>query len=92
MNHKTFHLSHGLALMVTEEAKLLCWDPNDCDRAAREMWKAHTEEGLRENIWLGLITKTKNETRTLLGYPIVYVEFEPGVFPEDIEFGPSLID
>ena len=87
MNHKTFHLSHGLALMVTEEAKLLCFNPNDNDRAAREMWLAHTEERLRENVRLGLITKTKNETRTIFGYPVIDVEFEPGVFPEDIKLG-----
>ena len=59
---KTFHLSHGLALMVTEEAKLLCWDPNDCDRAAREMWAEHTEERLRENVRLGLITPDVDNT------------------------------
>ena len=50
MKSKTFHLSHGLALMVTPKAKLLCFNPNDSYRAAREMWLAHTEERLRQRI------------------------------------------
>ena len=62
MKSKTFHLSHGLALVVTPEAKLLCFNPNDNDRAAREMWAAHTEERLRHNVRLGLITPDVDNT------------------------------
>jgi len=56
---KTFHLSHGLALMVTPKHKLLCFAPGakEHGREAYEMWLAHTEERLRQNVRLGLITK-----------------------------------
>jgi len=56
MKPKTFHLSHGLTLQVTPKAKLLCFNPNDNDRAAREMWRVHTDDRLREIISLRLVT------------------------------------
>ena len=56
MNHKTFQLSHGLSLMVTPKNKLLCFNPNDNDRAAREMWRVNTDDRLREIISLRLVT------------------------------------
>ena len=57
MKTKTFHLSRGLTVQVTPKHKLLCFNPNDNDRAAREMWLAHTEERLRQNVSLRLVTK-----------------------------------
>lgn len=57
MRPKTIHLSRGLALMVTEKAKYLCWQPSNCDRAAHEMWLAHTEGRLRQKISERLATK-----------------------------------
>ena len=64
MNHKTFHLSHGLTLMVTPKKMYLCFNPypKENDRAARDLWEAHTEDRLRQNVSLRLITKgTINE-------------------------------
>ena len=57
MSPKTFRLSHGLTLMVTPNKKLLCFNPNDNDRAAREMWRVNTDDRLREIISFRLITK-----------------------------------
>ena len=56
MNPKTFPLSHGLTLQVTPKHKLLCFNPNDNDRAAREMWRVHTDDRLREILSLRLVT------------------------------------
>jgi len=55
MKPKTLHLSHGLTLHVTYKNKLLCFNPNDNDRAAREMWRVHTDDRLRENLRLRLV-------------------------------------
>ena len=57
MEHKIIYLSHGLSLMVTPKHKLLCFNPNDNDRAAREMWRVNTDDRLREIISLRLVTK-----------------------------------
>ena len=56
LENKTFHLSHGLTLQVTQKVKLLCFNPNDNDRAAREMWRVHTDDRLREILSLRLVT------------------------------------
>jgi len=57
MKNKTIHLSRGLSLMVTPKHKLLCFNPNDNDRAAREMWRVHTDDRLRQRISERLVTK-----------------------------------
>ena len=53
----TIHLSRGLSVMVTEKANLLCWNPNECDRAALEAWFAHSEGKLRDRVAEKLATK-----------------------------------
>ena len=58
---KIFHLTHGLSFVVTKRAKFLCFQPNDCDRAAYGMWAEHTEGRLREKISERLCTKLKQE-------------------------------
>ena len=57
MKTKTIHLSHGLSIFVNDKVKLLCWNPNNCDRAAREAWLAHTEGVLRDRVAEKLVTK-----------------------------------
>ena len=57
MKPKTIHLSRGLSIMVTDKVKLLCFNPNDNDRAAVEMWRVHTDAKLRDRIALKLVTK-----------------------------------
>ncbi len=54
---QTIHLSRGLSIFVNDKVKLLCFNPNDNDRAAREMWHVHTEERLRQRISERLVTK-----------------------------------
>ena len=46
----------GLFLMINDQDNFLCWNPNDSDRAAREMWRVHTDDRLREIISLRLVT------------------------------------
>jgi len=57
MKTKTIHLSHGLSIFVNDKVKLLCFNPNDNDRAAFEMWRVHTDDRLRDRIALELVTK-----------------------------------